>query len=184
MELVGNETKIQTLFRELRLEDEPGVPEFASLWNRAQATSPGPRRVIKISFAVATVLLVITLGSLALWSQNWQRGQLPNQSVAGGSATPGPTLAPAPVVPEPKQLVTSGPRNRVRSNHWARRLAAHRRAELAARHAAMLEAVAIATWQSPTATFMESPADDVLTSLPQLDRSVNELKSFLPNTPK
>jgi hypothetical protein len=31
---------------------------------------------------------------------------------------------------------------------------------------------------------MQSPADDVLTSLPQLDRSLTELKTFLPDTPQ
>jgi hypothetical protein len=31
---------------------------------------------------------------------------------------------------------------------------------------------------------MESPSDDVLTSLPQLDQSATELKTFLPGTIK
>lgn len=188
MELTGNEKKIQALFRELKLEDERVAPGFVRVWNRAQATSLRPRRAFKISFALATALLVITLCSLALWSRNLRRGQQSNPGVAGGSATPGSTppstSAPPPATPEPTQLGVAEPRNRARSNRWARKLAARRQAELSARNAAIGEAVAISSWQSPTATLMQSPADDVLTSLPQLSQPVNELKSFLPNTPK
>jgi hypothetical protein len=73
--------------------------------------------------------------------------------------------------------------NRVKSNRWDRKLAARRQADLNAGNAAIRETVSISSWQSPTATLMQSPADDVLTSLPQLDRSLTELKTFLPNTP-
>lgn len=183
MELAGNEKKIQALFRELKLEDERVAPGFVRLWNSAQATSQRPRRAFKISFAVATALFVITLCSLALWPRNWQRGQQPNSGVAVRSTPPGPTSAPLPATPGPKQLGVAEPRNRARSNRWARKLTARRQAELTARNAAIREAVAISSWQSPTATLMQSPADDVLTSLPQLDRSAAQLKSFLPNSP-
>jgi hypothetical protein len=52
------------------------------------------------------------------------------------------------------------------------------------RVSADLSTVAISNWQSPTITLMESPSDDVLTSLPQLDQSATELKTFLPGTIK
>jgi hypothetical protein len=182
MELPGNEKKIQALFRELKLEDERVAPGFARVWNSAQAASQRPRRAFKISFALATALLLIALGSMALWSRNRQRGQQPNSGVAVRSIQPGSALAPPAATPEPKQLVLDETRNRARSNRWARKLAAHRQAELTARNAAIREALAISSWQSPTTTLMQSPADDVLTSLPQLNRSAAELNSFLPNT--
>ncbi len=191
MELAGNEKKIQALFRELKLADERVAPEFNRVWNRAQATTPGAPWVFKISFAMAMVLIVIALCSIVLWTRNWQRSQQPGQSVATGpttaGSTPGSTAGstpPPPATPAPKQLVLTEPPNRVKSNRWDRKVATRRHGELNAGNAAIPEAVSISSWQSPTATLMQSPADDVLTSLPQLDRSLTELKTFLPNIPQ
>ena len=189
MELVGNEKRIQALFRELKLADERVAPEFIKVWNRAQATSPGSPRVFKISFAVATAaLLVITLSALVLWSRNGQPGDQVDPKVATESTPPGSTPAPpqaTPATPLPtrplRSVVAQSP-VRVKSNQWPPKLAARRKADLEARNAVIREAVSISSWQSPTATLMQSPADHVLTSLPQLDRSLNELKTFLPNT--
>ena len=199
MELAGNEKKIQALFRELKLADERVAPGFTRVWNRAQATSPGSPRVFKISFAVATALFVITLCSLVLWSRNWQRSQQPNPSVASGptrpdstpGSTPAPPLAPSLVKPLARPLANQSPTqlgvaqlpNRVKSNRWDRKLAARRQADLNAGNAPIREIVSISSWQSPTATLMQSPADNVLTSLPLLDRSLTEMKTFLPNRP-
>jgi hypothetical protein len=180
MELAGDEKKIQALFRELKLEDERVAPAFSKLWNRAQSESRQSRPAMRTSFAVAAAVLVITLCTLAFWSRNWQSGRQ-NSRVASGSTTAGSKAAPAPVTPEPKQLVLDEGRNRVRFNRLPRKLATRRQTEFTTRNAGIREALAILSWQSPTATLMQSPADGVLTSLPRLDRSVTELKSFLPN---
>jgi hypothetical protein len=192
MELAGNEKKIQALFRELKVEDERVAPGFVRLWNRAQVKSQSPRRAFKTSFAVATALLVISLCAVAFWWRNWQQGQQQNSLVGSGSVTkgsmsnltsPSNLSTPPAATPEPKQLVPHDARDRIRFTRQARKLATRRQAELSARNAVIREAVAISSWQSPTVTLMQSPADDVLTSLPQLDRSLSELKTFLPNTP-
>ncbi len=184
MSLAGNEKEIQALFRELKLADEYAAPEFISVWNRAQATSPGSLPVFKVSFAAAAALFVITLCSLVLWSRDWRRSQPPNPRLASQWVKPGITPALA--------LTTSGPAlpgvaevaNRFKSNRGDRKLAARRQAVLNPGSAAIRASLSISSWQSPTAMLMESPADDVLESLPQLDRSVTELKTFLPNTPQ
>jgi hypothetical protein len=189
MESIGNEKKIQALFRELKLADERVAPEFIKVWNRAQATSPGSPRVFKISLAVATAaLLVITLSALVLWSRNGQPDDQVDPKVATESTLPGSTPAPhqatpaTPPLTRPLRSVVAQSPVRVKSNQWPPKLAARRKADLEARNAVIREAVSISSWQSPTATLMQSPADHVLTSLPQLDRSLNELKTFLPNT--
>jgi hypothetical protein len=184
MELVGNEKKIQALFRELRLADERVAPEFISVWNRAQAIRPVPSRTFKISLAVATTLFVIALSALVLWSRTGQRSEQANPSVATGSPTHSSTPAPPAASSRSTLLVAAQPPNRVKSNRWDRKLATRRQADRDARNAVIREAVAISSWQSPTATLMQSPADAVLTSLPQLDRSLTELKTFLPDTPQ
>jgi hypothetical protein len=178
MELAGDEKRIQALFRELKLEDARVAPGFGKLWNRVQSASQQPRPAFKTSFAVAAALLVVTLCALAFWSRSWQSGQRQNSGVASGSATPRSKPAPAPS--EPKQQILDEARNRIRLNRLPRKLAT-RQTEFNSRNAAFRTAVAISSWQSPTATLMQSPADDMLTSLPQLDRSITELKSFLPN---
>jgi hypothetical protein len=189
MASAGNEKKMQALFRELKLGDEPIAPEFIKVWNRAQETSPGSPRVFRISFGLATAsLVVIILSALVLWSRNGQPGNRVAPKVATESTPPGSMPAPhqaTPAKPPPARLVRSVVAQspvRVKSNQWPPKLAALRKADLEARNAIIREAVSISSWQSPTARLMQSPADDVLSSLPQLDRSLNQLKTFLPNT--
>jgi hypothetical protein len=183
MELSGNEKKIQALFRELKLADERVAPEFIKVWNRAQATSPPSGRVFNLSFGLATALFLITVSALVLWSRNTQRSVEVNPKVVTGATTP--DSAPSPPAPRPapeRVLVAQSPVS-VKFNRWNWKLAARRKADLDARIAVSRQAVSISSWQSPTANLMQSPADDMLTSLPQLDRSLTELKTFLPNTP-
>jgi hypothetical protein len=192
MELTGNERKIQALFRELKLADERVAPGFSRVWNRAQARSLRSPRVFKTSFAMALALIVIALCSLVLWSRNWQRSHQTGSTVAAAPTAAGSTIgstvgvtpAPPPATPGPAQLAVAQPPGRVKSNRWDRKVAARRHAKLNAGNAAIREAVSISSWQSPTAMLMHSPADDVLTLLPQLDRSLTELKTFLPNIPQ
>jgi hypothetical protein len=67
----------------------------------------------------------------------------------------------------------------------ALKLAARRQAVLvAASKKTLRDAKAIESWQSPTAALLDSSSDELLKSLPQLNQSVDELKSFLPNQPK
>jgi len=190
MELVGEEKKIRTLFSELRLADEQTAPSFSATWNRAQARALRPRRAFKLSFAAATALLICALVSLAWWSTRWQRTQQPNVIAVTPSGVV-PDLKPSEVVPkessapsgrESKKPVTAERRFEVSPRLRAERLAARREANLVA--AAKKQATAISSWQSPTATLLSSPNDDLLKSLPQLNESTKDLKSFLPNTPK
>src|SRR5882724_4748306 len=149
MELTGNEKKIQALFRELKLADERVAPGFIRVWNNAQATSPGSPRLFKISFAVATVLFVITLCSLVLWSRNWQRSQPSNPGVATGPTTPGSTPAPPAAMPParqgPTQLRAAAPPNRVKPNRWDRKLVARRHVDLNVRNATIRETIPISS---------------------------------------
>src|SRR6266542_2310072 len=183
MELDGNEKRLQTLFRELKLADERIAPEFKGVWDRAQAPSPGPSRLFNISLAVATALVVLTLSSLVLWSQIWRESKPSNSVLAAGPARidlmPPPQSAMSGVI----HLGRVEPANRARSSRGDRKVVARLHPNLNARYADVRKADSISNWQSPTATLLQSPADNVLTSLPQLDRSVTELKTFLPNTP-
>jgi len=176
MESAGSEKRLQTLFRELKLADERVAPDFIGVWNRVQ-TSPSPRG-FRISLAVATALTVITLSSLVLWWKNWQPAQRSNQAVVSGPATPDAMPAPGLATPDHAVPVHS------KSNRRNVKLVARRHPALNTTNVAIGEDVSISNWQSPTARLLQSPADHVLTSLPQLDRSLINLKTFLPDTPQ
>jgi hypothetical protein len=65
------------------------------------------------------------------------------------------------------------------------KLAAQRQALMvAANRKALQAAKAIESWESPTSSLLSSPSDEVLKSVPQLNQSAEELKSFLPSRPK
>jgi hypothetical protein len=185
MKLVGNEKRIQALFLELKREDERAAPGFGKVWNPAQVTTSRQGHAFKVSFALAMILLA--LSTLVLWWRNWERGQQLNPIIAGQPTRPESTPSPSTATLEPKTVgVVEGLEegNREKPNRLLQRRSAHQSRLRALRHAEIRNASAISGWQSPTARLLQSPADDVLTSLPQLDQYVMEFRSFLPNTPE
>jgi hypothetical protein len=184
MELIGEENKIRALFSEGRLVDEQITPSFAAGWNRAQSKTLRPRRAFNLSFVAATVLLVCSLISLAWWASRSQPSD-DNATVANVPpvTTVGPKIVAPPRVPGVEGFRPSPARLSNRSR--AVKLATRREASLvAANRKAASEAKAIASWQSPTATLLDSSSDELIKSLPQLNQSSDELKSFLPSRPK
>jgi hypothetical protein len=182
MELVG-EKKIQALFSELRLADEQTLPSFTAVWNRGEAKTFRPQRAFNLSFVAATALLVCALISLALWSRQWQPR---HDAAVNGHRVP--TAAPMPVIAGHPDVTLPAPEKKSSassSKSRAIRLAARRQSMiLAANRRATREAETLASWQSPTATLLDSPSDELLKSLPQFSQTVDELKSFLPGSPK
>jgi len=182
MELAGNEKRIQALFRELKFADLCLAPEFNSVWSRAQATPSASPSVFRLSFAVALSLSALVLCSLALWSQNWKLIQTSTPDMGNVSKQPVATPNLLAVAPGPTQLASAESPHRNRANRSVRKLTARHRPDGNATNAVISETVAISSWQSPTASLLQSPADEMLTSLPQLDLSVKDLKTFLPGT--
>ena len=182
MELVGEEKRIQTLFRELRLEDEHVTPRFAAVLGRAQSRSFAPRRTLKLSFVAAAAFVVCALAGLAWLSGRWERSLESNSAVVVAIPIAGVDSLQTRVNRTAIEVAPSDLNHRFDSKSRLMKLLAHRRAEaLAARRAEVRNAAAISSWQSPTTALMRSPVEQVLTSLPQLNESVNALKSFLPN---
>jgi hypothetical protein len=181
MELVGEEKKIQALFSELRLADQQAAPSFAGVWNRAQLRTRTRVSPLSFSLAVTAFAVFVAVVALALWSNSRQQTTQPNHSAAVTSATS--PVAPPPAGNGSTSKVISAAEQRLAARKIrAARFAARQRAELlAARRAEIRDATAISCWQSPTATLLSSQNDALLNSLPQLNESVKELKSFLPN---
>lgn len=174
MELTGDEKRIQALFSELMLEDDSLAPRFDQLWIRAQATKPERVVILNRSFvAVASILIVVAACSLMWWRN------VPTKTRSGQEVG----LLP-PLVSEPDQLPQEKPKKLMlaRADTLARKVQPKRVRSRGNERAVIQEAVVLSTWSSPTRFLMDSPANPVLQSLPQLTQSSRELESFLPNT--
>jgi hypothetical protein len=186
MELVGEEKRIQALFSEARLADEQTTPSFVGVWNRAQAKTNRTQRAFNLSFVAATALLVCALVSLAWWVSRSRQG-------AAGLVAGVPTIvndAPKSAVPTAVPTVTSKvvhpviPTSSSSSSHGLKATVRRPAVTVAANQKTLRDAKAIEDWQSPTATLLDSSSDALLKSVPQLNQTVDDLKSFLPSQPK
>lgn len=185
MERIGDDKKLRALYSEAKVADKAATPSFTSQWHRAQARSLKPRRAFNLSFALVTALLVLTLGSLAVWSMYSTRRSQPRVAINNRS-TPG-SVAPT--------SLNSPPEANDKEEPWVSRKAPetpiaaplHPTVKRVRRAATQPEPQTIAantttieTWQSPTAGLLSSPTDGLFKSVPQLNENANEMKSFLP----
>lgn len=185
MEIIGDDKKLRALFSEARVADEAAAPSFTSVWHRAQARSLKPRRAFNLSFVLVTALLVLTLGSLAVWSMYSPRSNQPHEAAAPGGVAPAVVNTPekrkteeevrtAENAPHPPIEAPVRRSNRPR----VRRPTAQPDSQLIARTTA--KETTIDSWESPTSALLSSPTDGLFKSVPQLNENANEMKSFLP----
>jgi hypothetical protein len=132
------------------------------------------------AFVAAMLLLVFGVVAFAVWSRYSRTTPSPQPVVASAPQNPSNTIAQAPPVPmkaalapKPKNAVTVSRRNKTTSQHNAMLVAANRKLEK--------DAKSIANWTSPTSALLESPSDEIFSSLPELNKSATQLKSFLPS---
>ena len=180
MELSGEEKKLQALFSELKAADEQVTPHFGASWNRVQI-APQKIRVFKPAFVAATLLLMFGVVAFAVWSRYSRTAPSPHTAVAAMPHSPRTTRAldssPVPTTETPKEK----PRNTVVSSH-RKKLTNQRDAMLAAANRRLeKDAKSIGSWTSPTSALLDSPSDEIFSSLPELNQSATQLKSFLPS---
>jgi len=178
MELSGEEKKLQALFSEVKAADEESAPRFATVWNRAQI-APRRIRVFNPAFVAATLLLVFGVVAFAVWSRYSRTTPAPQLTVAQSPQAPATTKAPetprattaAPLEVKPNKSLVSSRGNKPATRH----------ANLvAADHKITKDAKTISNWQSPTTALLTSPSDEIFSSVPELNQSATQLKSFLP----
>lgn len=178
MELNGEEKTIRALFREMRLEDERATPPFAREWKRKASAQGAPHRFGRAVFAVAMVCLILV--STFMLRRNFWKQPVWHESAKQSEMNRRPgqeQLARREGVGE-ESKEAGKPKNRV-----ARRPGlngASRKARLASPvRRRKGEDIFVSNWQSPTRTFLRSPVGELLRSVPQLDQSSLELRSFL-----
>ena len=187
MEIIGDDKKLRALYSEARTADQGATPSFTSVWHRAQARSLRPRRAFNLSFALVTALLVLTLGSLAVWSMYSSRGSQQRQAINNPStpASDTPVTVKSPEKADDKEEVKTAektpeapiavPIRRTAKPRMRKGTMQPEAQELAGN-------TTIETWQSPTAGLLSSPTDGLFKSVPQLNENANGMKSFLPGS--
>ena len=179
MELSGEEKKIRASFRELRLADALVTPRFAVVWNRAHFKSARRHTARNFRIAAAVAVVCFALFSLALISRHWQRNPRSNYAVANGVVQP--AASPAQIKKDQELVRQDGRVQLIRKPELVRFAPRRQTAKLAARRSTTGDAIALLRWQSPTASLLRSPGDEVLKALPQLNQTLHDLKTFLPN---
>jgi hypothetical protein len=170
MKLTGSELRIQAQFLELKADDERLTPNFVAFWTQAKIKAERRRPSLRFSYAGVGFVILASF-SLVLWSRTWQKQEL---VVLESPLPPSyllPTVANVIQADEPSRPFRPLPR---------KHRPAHRRSQLPMQQAVINNASAFAVWQSPTSKLLESPAEDVLSTLPQLTQASLELQSFLP----
>jgi hypothetical protein len=172
MNLNGDEKRIRQLFCDLSRDDERRAPEFACVIQAANSGAAGSRdrtRPFAFAWAVAVIFVAMLIAVAVI-----VRPSRPDSTAA---------LEPAvvPVQPEaPPGIVATQP---IAGTPPAQR------GKIAARHVrhhrtANQFAIAMKSlfgWQSPTASLLKTPGDDMLKSLPRLGESLQTIKSFSPD---
>jgi hypothetical protein len=191
MEIIGDDKKLRALYSDASIADKNAAPSFTSVWHRAQARSLKPRRAFNLSFALITALLVLTLGSLAVWSMYSPRN---NQRDEARKNEPAPGVVAPAAVPSPEKGNTNEAVSTARNAppppietpvHRAikarvKKPTAQSESQMLASNRTTVKDTTIDSWESPTATLLSSPTDGLLKSVPQLNENSNEMKSFLP----
>jgi hypothetical protein len=127
-------------------------------------------------------VVYVALLSLVLLSRSWSRSQQPGGAVAKELVAP--DASPAQVIKEQQPDKASVREQHDRSGRkpgFVRALARRQAAMVAAKQLTTRNAISISRWQSPTAGFLRSQSDELFRSLPQLNQSLREMESFLPN---
>jgi len=173
MNLNGDEKRIRQLFREMSLDDQRRAPQFASVLAAARsgmARSQNRTRSLRFATAVVMLCAALLIAMAIIVRPSKPNGPARDKQATAPAAPPetGPSFAP-------KQAGMRAPEIKPRKVIIKR-----------ARHHQSTDQLAVAmnslfAWQSPTASLLKTPGDELLRSLPRLGESLQTIKSFSPD---
>jgi len=178
MELSGEEKKLQALFSELKAVNEQLTPHFGATWNRAQI-APRKIRMFNPALVAITFLLVFCVAAFAVWSRYLRTPASPQPAVARAPQGPNTTDAAKPSRASEIETPTVKAKNPIIASH-KNKTSRHNAMLAAANRKLQRDAKSIASWTSPTGALLDSPSDEIFSTLPELNQSATQLKSFLP----
>ena len=173
MNLNGDETRIRQLFREMSLDDQRRAPQFASVLAAARSgmvRSQNRTRSLRFATAIAMLCAALLIAMAIVVRSSKPNGPARDEQATASTAPP-----EAPPNIAPKQPGVGTP------SVEPRRVIIKR-----ARHHRSTDQLAVAmsslfAWQSPTASLLKTPGDELLRSLPRLGESLQTIKSFSPD---
>ncbi len=173
MNLNGDEKRIQQLFREMSLDDQRRAPQFARLLAEANSGKAHARnRFPALRFAIAVAMLCV---ALLIAMVVIVKPSKPLDAMVPGDQTLAPT-APEVLAAAIDQSRPVSEAPRVEHKKVIRRV----RWQRPSTHAE-ISTKSLFAWQSPTASLMQTPNDELLRSLPRLGESLQTIKSFSPD---
>ena len=170
MNLNWDEKRIRQLFGEMSRDDARRVPDFETL---VQAGSRGAARSksgIQTFLAAASAVLLVAVVTAAVFMVGHPNSQSPSGADRPVAESAAPLKIPEPVTPPRSPSIAA---NHAPGRHAARRIRNQRRSnELA------IAMKSLSAWQSPTASLLNAPGEELLKSLPRLGDSLQTLRSF------
>lgn len=173
MHRVGDEQRIRMLFSELRVEQEMSAPQFATIWHRAKSGKIKSKRASSLSLMAASTLIFLTFFSIAVWLRAAQTAPVDVSAISIPSLLPQSTLvldASSAAKKNSDFLRLDEELSEVRLRPTS---SGRRKMRKTLIHQDRF--IPFSTWESPTAYLMHSPAEEILTSIPNFDQAVAEL---------
>ena len=173
MNLNGDEKRIQQLFREMSLDDQRRAPQFASVLAAAgsgMARSQNRTRSLRFAMAVAMLCAALLIAMAIIVRPSKPQGPARDEQATGPTIPPEtpPSIAQRqPVIGtpgvEPGRVIIKHTRHRRTTDQLTNAMNS------------------LFAWQSPTASLLKTPSDELLRSLPRLGESLQTIKSFSPD---
>ena len=165
-----DEKRIRQLFVETRLDEARHAPDFDALLQTGRGKSSTERSISFFALAVAIVALVLIVATATLLVGRRASGQL--QSDANVQPR---ELAPLPEEHNARAAVPELVRPAM--PRLVKRRVKHIRVQRTSDELA-IAAKSFSAWQSPTASLLKSPGEDLLRQLPKLGDSLQTLGAY------
>ena len=167
MNLSGEEKRIRQLFHELSRDELERAPEFAVLVaaNSLRLRSRNRSRLLRFATALL-VLFAVVMTALMV-----------EPSRPPGPDTPLQSLAPEPEKTNRAEPLPPGATQDALPGRRGAKMRRHRRSP----DRLTVAMRSLFAWQSPTASLLTAPGDELLNSLPRLGESLQTIKSYSPD---
>lgn len=171
MNLNGNEKLIAQLFVEMSREDAARAPQFERVLSSTRVH--GRERNWSMAFAAALAMLMLAVIIGLLTARRSSKPAETQQPDTRAEILPGSAESPVPGPEKTATMEAAAPQSIVVVRH--RR---HRRSP--DQFAIQLSAIAksLSEWQSPTASLLTYPGEDLFKTLPRLGDSLETIKSL------
>ena len=168
----GDEKRIRQLFREMSSDERQRVPEFAQVLVAANSGTSGLRnraQSLRFTLAVAMLLAALVIGVALALNSSKPRLEVDRDSTTALKPEEPPGVGGLRTELKPAgTIVPSKPpgAKRARSRRTPDRT--------------VLVMKTLFAWQSPTASLLITPGDELLKSLPRLGESLQTIKKYSP----